>query len=323
VRNSLVVFFFFCVVFAHLPSRAQRLPGASAPADTGLRRYELGFNTDDIRTFCVGEKNCYLPAFSVGAGATLNWNQRFAFDANLNVTTGTGNGATNIAGGRTVEVLAGLRGEIRARHYGYFLKAQPGLLYWDNVITNVVRSTPSTFSFVYSGRTRFVSDVGGGMEYSPTPRIHLRGEFADLVMRYSSTNWLNNLQPSAGVYVSLGRPIDWNPPVYNAAAVHPFFDAANIVLLTVSVLGMSADAITTQRGLARGRGEADPIARPLVKYGWSGQISLEGLETGAEIAGMYGLHRTGHHWVERTVPVCLAVAHAVAAYQNARTGYGR
>jgi hypothetical protein len=73
----------------------------------------------------------------------------------------------------------------------------------------------------------------------------------------------------------------------------------------------------------RGRGEGDPIARPLVKYGWSGQISVEGPATGAEIAGLYGLYRTGHHGVERAVPLGLAIAHAVFAYQNAKTGYGR
>lgn len=328
MRNLSVLLFLFCAVSLLRPLRAQRQPYTPAPAlpATGsyadLPRFELGFSTADIRTFCVGQEYCYLPAFSLGAGATLNWNQRLAFDTNLYVTTGSGNGESNIAGGRTEEFLAGVRGEIRARHYGYCLKAQPGFLRWNKVITNVVYSAPDTFTDVYGGRTRFVTDVGGGVEYSPTPRIHLRGEFADLVMGYSSSRWLNNLQPEAGVYVGLGKPLEWEPAVYYPEAAHPFFDATNIVLLTASELGMTADAITTQRGLARGRGEADPIARPLVKFGWGGQISLEGLETAAEIAGMYGLHRTGHHWVERAVPVCLAITHAIFAYQNAKTGYG-
>lgn len=325
----------------HLPLRAQGLPDAPAPADstiagppaaaragaglpdTGIRRYELGFNTADIRTFCVGEKGCYLPAFSLGADATMNWSPHFAFDTTVNVTTGAGKGGTNIAGGRTVEVLAGVRGEIRARHYGYYLKMQPGFVYWSSVIHVTAHPAPNTFFFEYDGRTRFVTDVGGGMEYSLTPRVHLRGELTDLLMRYTNTNWLNDFQPSAGVYVGLGKPIEWNPPVYDAAAVHPFFDTMNIVLLTASTLGMTADAITTQRGIAQGRGEADPIARPLVKYGWSGQISLEALETGAEIAGMYGLHRIGHHWVERSVPIALAITHAIFAYTNASTTRSR
>jgi hypothetical protein len=315
VRSFFVLLFLSCAVPAWLPLRAQQRP------EPGLQRFEAGFNTADIRTFCVGKPECYLPAFGLGAGATVNWNQRLAFDSHVNVTTGSGDGATNQAGGRTVEILAGARGEIRARHYGFYLEAEPGLIHWDHVITNVVYPTPTTFSFLYGGRTRFVSSVGGGVEYSPASRIHLRVEFADLIMRYSSVGWLNDLQPTAGVYYGLGRSLNWKPSVYNAASVHPFFDATNIVLLTGSALGMSADAITTQRGTARGRVEADPIARPLVKYGWSGQIALEGLETGAEIAGMYGLHRTGHHWLERAIPVCLAITHAIFAYQNVKAGY--
>jgi len=319
VRNFFAFFFLSCITLAvPLPLRAQPAPEApvpAAPGDTGLRQFELGFNAADIRTFCVGQKDCYLPAFSVGAAATFNSSPHLAFDTGLNVTTGSGNGATNLAGGRTVEFLAGVRGEIRARRYGYYLKAQPGLLYWNRVITETVYSTPTSFSFLYGGRTRFVTDMGGGMEVSLTPRVHLRGEFTDLLMRFSSSNWSNNLEPAAGVYVGLGKSIGWNPPAYNSAA-HPFFDATNIVLLTVSVLGMTADGITTQRGIAQGRGEADPIARPLVKYGWSGQISIEALETGVEIAGMYGLHRTGHHWIERAVPLGIALTHAVFAYEN-------
>jgi hypothetical protein len=316
---------------ARLPLRAQGLPDApdlaapapAAPAGAGLRHYELGFNTADIRTFCVGQKGCFLPAFSVGAAATINWSPHLAFDTSLNVTTGAGSGDTELAGGRTVEVLAGVRGEIRARRYGYYLKAQSGLIYWNSVITQTVYSTPTNFSFLYGGRTRFVTNVGGGMEFLLTPRVHLRGEFTDLLMRYSNSSWLNNLQPAAGVYVGLGKSIDWNPPVYDSRAAHPFFDHPNILLLTVSVLAMSADGITTQRGIASGRGEADPIARPLVKYGWSGQISIEALETGAEIAGMYGLHRAGHHWIERAVPLGIALTHAVLAYSNASTARGR
>jgi hypothetical protein len=325
--RSLFVLFSFSLIFASLPLRAQHSPDAPAPAgslpaaatDTGLRRYELGFNTADIRTFCVGEKYCNLPAFSVGAGASINWNPHLALDTGVNVTTGSGAASTNFAGGRTVEVLAGVRGEIRARRYGYYVKVQPGFVYWSSVIQGASQSAFDTITFRYGGRTRFVTDMGGGIEYSLTPRVRVRGEFTDLLMRYSKANWRNDFQPSAGIYVGLGRSIVWSPPAYNAAAVHPFFDRANIVLLTASVLGMTADAITTQRGLAQGRGEANPIARPLVKYGWSGQISLEALETAADIAGMYGLHRAGHHWIERAVPVSLALAHAIFAYENAST----
>jgi hypothetical protein len=326
VRNFFALSFLSCLALvARRPLPAQPPPPApvpAAPEDTSLRRFELGLNTADVRTFCVGQKDCYLPAFSVGAAAAFNASPHFAFDTSLNLTARAGPGSSDLAGGRALEFLAGVRGGIRARRYGYYLKAQPGLLYWSHVITQTVYSTPTTFSFLFGGRTRFVTDVGGGMEVSLTPRIRLRGEFTDLLMRYSKTSWLNDLQPAAGVCVGLGKSIDWKPPVYNPAAAHPFFDKPNILLLTVSVLGMTADGITTQRGIARGRGEGDPLARPLVKYGWSGQISIEALEIGVEVAGMYGLHRTGHHRIERAVPLGIALTHAILAYENDSTARG-
>jgi hypothetical protein len=300
-------------------SRAQSAASTvQEPTDTGIRRFEIGGTVADIRTGCIGLPYCYLPSFSVGAGAALNLNRRFAVDTNINVTTGAGNGSTNIDGGRAVEFLSGIRGELRARHYGYFVKAQPGFLHWNDVITQVIFPTPTTFAFLYGGRTRFVSDLGGGLEYSPFARIHMRVEIADLIVRYSNSSWSNDFQPTAGVYVGLGKPIEWTPPKYNPKSAHAFFDPGNLVLMTASVLAMTADGITTQRFLARGLMEGDPIAKPLVKYGWSGQITLEGLEAGGEVLGMYGLHRIGHHWIERAIPVAAAIGHGVISYTNTK-----
>jgi hypothetical protein len=86
-----------------------------------------------------------------------------------------------------------------------------------------------------------------------------------------------------------------------------------------SALAISADAITTQRFIARGGREGDLIGRPLVKYGWSGQIAASSLELGAETLAMYGLHRMGRHWIERLLPVGVAIPHAVFAYNNTQS----
>jgi hypothetical protein len=292
-------------------------PLAARQVDNNLRRFEVGVSVSDIRTGCIGQPYCHIPSFGLGLGGAMNLNRYFALDANVNVTPGAG-GSTNISGGRATELLLGVRAEVRARHYGYFLKAQPGVLNWNDVITQVVAPNPPAFTFIYGGINRFVSDVGAGFEYSPTARIHVRGEVTDLVMRYTSFDWTNNLQPSAGVYVGLGKAIAWTPPVYDARKSHRFFDRQNVVLITGSALAATADGITTQRNIARGVVEADPFARPLVKYGWSGQISIEALEAGGEIVGMYGLHRIGQHWIERLLPACVATTHGILAYQNDR-----
>jgi hypothetical protein len=292
-------------------------------SDTGLRRFEIGIQTADVRTGCIGSaQSCPLPSFALGAGGAMNLNQHFSLDANFLITPQSASYITNTFGGHASELLLGARAEVRARHYGFFLKAQPGYFSWSHLITGVAYSTPSNFVFSYGKRTYFASNVGAGLEYSPSARIHLRGEVTDLILHEGRSSWTNNLQPSAGIYYGLGKQIQWKPPVYEAKRAHPFGGTPNLVLLTGSTLAITADAITTQRDLARGDREGDPFARPLVKYGWSGEISAMGLEIGAEILGMYGLHRIGQHRVERLIPVSLAIAHGIFAYNNANVSSG-
>ncbi len=293
-------------------------PANSAhPSDTGLRRFEIGIQTADLRTGCIGSaQSCPLPSFALGASGAMNLNQHFSLDANFLMTPQSASYITNTFGGHASELLLGARAEMRARHYGFFLKAQPGYFNWSHLITGVTYPTPANFVFSYGRRTYFAGNVGAGLEYSPSARIHLRGEVTDLIVHEGGSRWTNNLQPSAGIYYGLGKQIQWKPPVYEAKRAHRFDDTPNLVLITGSVLAMTADAITTQRDLARGDREGDPFARPLVKYGWSGEISAMTLEIGAETLGMYGLHRIGRHRVERLIPVSLAVIHAIFAYNN-------
>lgn len=304
-----------------VPLRGQGQDMPPAPLqrpDTSIRRFEVGEAVTGVRAGC-NSTGC--GSLSYGFGATINLNRHFALDTEVNLTPASTT-STNAYGGRLSEYLFGARAEIRGRRYGYFLKAQPGVLNWNHVITGVdLPIQLGTIPFTFGEVDRFVSDVGGGFEYSPTARIHVRTEVGDLVMRYGPGSWINNLQSTAGVYVGLGKPIAWTPPVYDAGKSHRFFGRENEVLITASLLGMTADAITTQRFISRGQIEGDPLARPLVKYGWSGQISLEALEAGAEILGMYGLHRIGKHWLERLVPMSISTAHAIFAYGNDRISY--
>ena len=293
-------------------------PANSAhPSDTGLRRFEVGLQTADVRTGCIGSaQSCPLPSFALGTSGAMNLNQHFSLDANFLITPQSASYITNSFGGRASELLVGARTEVRARRYGFFLKVQPGYFSWSHLIKEVTYPTPSHFVFSYGRRTYFATDAGAGLEYSPSAHIHVRGEVTDLIVHEGGSSWTNNLQPSAGIYYGLGKQIQWKPPVYEAKRAHRFDDTPNLVLITGSVLAITADAITTQRDLARGDREGDPFARPLVKYGWSGEISAMALEIGAETLGMYGLHRIGQHRVERLIPVSLAVIHAIFAYNN-------
>jgi hypothetical protein len=88
---------------------------------------------------------------------------------------------------------------------------------------------------------------------------------------------------------------------------HKFLDKHNVALFAVSTLAIAGDAITTQRVIYPGGcgnrfvgcRETDPLARPLVSTGWSGQLAASAIGYGAAMGTAYLFHRTGHHRMER------------------------
>jgi hypothetical protein len=224
--------------------------------DASIRRLDIGWGVSDIRTQCIGQKDC--SSFGLGLGAAMNLNRYFALDANVNVTPGFSNAATNVEGGRASEFLLGARAEMRARNYGFFLKAQPWALIWNHVITQAFFPTSSTITFAYGHRTQFITNVGAGFEYSPSARIHVRVEVSDLVTPHLNSSWPNNLQPSAGVYVGLGKAIMWKPPTYDPKNAHPFLGTSNVLLIYGNALSQaltqsprSASSVTAFRRAIR------------------------------------------------------------------------
>jgi hypothetical protein len=322
---------------------------AGGPADSGLRRFEIGGQATDMGVGnCFGAAvHCGTPHYGLGAGATLNLSQHLAIDSTYNLLPTydkfrTGFPPENPEGGRASEFLIGLRAEVRAKRYGLFVDAKPGFVSWSSVLTGFTYTPmgtgPNNYYVVtnYGRLTSFATEIGGGAEYSPSPRVHLRFDAGDLLVRFNDNlrfnyptfssacgarciKWADNLQTTAGVYFSVGKPIAWTPPASDAEPSHRFLDRTNLALIGVSLLGQSADAITTQRFISHGLPEQDPLARPLVKYGWSGQIGLAALLNGGEISAMYWLHRKHQHRIERILPLPIAAASGVMAYRNDRT----
>ena len=96
-----------------------------------------------------------------------------------------------------------------------------------------------------------------------------------------------------------------NPP-------HHFFDAKNVCLQSMSILGMAADVASTHRALeVPGTRELNPLTR---SQGDLIALKLVGLGAGLGIA--YMMHRSGHHKVERAIPLVLGVPSALAAAHN-------
>jgi len=79
----------------------------------------------------------------------------------------------------------------------------------------------------------------------------------------------------------------------------PFWTLEN--KLNVSILAglITADAITTQRGLNQGFREVNPIMRPFVTRGAAGEAAGSALGFGAGVGVVYLLHRSHHFKAER------------------------
>jgi hypothetical protein len=95
---------------------------------------------------------------------------------------------------------------------------------------------------------------------------------------------------------------------------HPFWTLENKVNVSILAGLITADAITTQRGLDQGLREANPIMRPFVTRGAAGEAAGSALGFGAGVGVVYLLHRTHHYKAERlTMRMIVAGESAVVA----------
>ena len=106
----------------------------------------------------------------------------------------------------------------------------------------------------------------------------------------------------------------------HTAPPHRFFDKTNLWLHAGAIVAETADLVTTHRAIEAGAVEANPLARPLVRRGLGGQVvSAYGLGEGALLLTSYIFHRTGHHRLERFVPVTAIAVEGLATASNVRT----
>lgn len=100
--------------------------------------------------------------------------------------------------------------------------------------------------------------------------------------------------------------------VVSPAPVHRFFDAKNIALQTLNILAMAADVASTRHALQiPGTSEMNPLAKSQ-----GGLLALKIAGVGAGLGIAYMTHRSGHHKLERVIPVVCATPSALAAVHN-------
>jgi hypothetical protein len=85
----------------------------------------------------------------------------------------------------------------------------------------------------------------------------------------------------------------------DAPSQHHFWTVENKVSVSLLAGLITADAITTQRGLNEGLREVNPVMRPFVTRGAGGEAVGSALGFGAGVGVVYLLHRSHHYKAER------------------------
>ncbi len=90
-------------------------------------------------------------------------------------------------GGRMLQVQAGIKVGRRFEKFGLFGKARPGAISFSKTIRYDFDPFPVNPSLHIERRTHFSLDLGGVLEFYPSPRIVVRFDGGDTMIRYGDT----------------------------------------------------------------------------------------------------------------------------------------
>jgi hypothetical protein len=143
---------------------------AAVDAQDNYTRFELGAQYSTLRetNFALEGKN-----FS-GVGGRFDWNftRRLAFESSVDFFPENGVPLPLVQGGQTVQAVFGLRAKaVQTRHFAIFGSVRPGLLHFSGVET---LANGTAGPYLDRPVTYFVLNLGGGIEYYPSPRWVLR-----------------------------------------------------------------------------------------------------------------------------------------------------
>ena len=149
-------------LFRALPSCAQE----------NYARLEFGAEYSTIR-----ETNSSLQAVNYsGFGGRFDWNlnRRLAFESQVDFFPEHGAPLLLVQGGQTLQAVFGIRAKvIQTSKISVFGLVRPGLLHFTGV---EVLSGQSNRTYMVKPASYFVLNLGGGIEYYPSPRWVLRAD---------------------------------------------------------------------------------------------------------------------------------------------------
>jgi hypothetical protein len=156
------------LVFGLMFSSLLLLPAVHA--QDNYARFELGAQYSTLRetNFALEGKN-----FS-GVGGRFDWNftRRLAFESSVDFFPENGVPLPLVQGGQTLQAVFGLRAKVvQTRHFAIFGLVRPGLLHFSGV---EALANGTSAPYIDRPETYFVLNLGGGIEYYPSPRWVLR-----------------------------------------------------------------------------------------------------------------------------------------------------
>ena len=123
----------------------------------------------------------------VGARFTFNFNRSLAFETAGYFFPKQCNPCRN--GGNMSQVLAGAKVGKRFEKWGIFAKARPGVVSFSRGEFNAVRITPGgpfPVEIETNRITSFATDLGGVLEFYPSPKIVTRFDVSDTIIHFRS-----------------------------------------------------------------------------------------------------------------------------------------
>jgi hypothetical protein len=148
---------------------------------------------------------------------------------------------------------------------------------------------------------------------------------ADEAPRVTAANTSGrNLSPGQPMITTTPEPASAQPILIAPVAIatkkseqpHRFFDRTNSLGFAAMAGSLTADALSTQRGLALPRfHEMNPLARPFVQTRTGAAFYTAGSFAFLS-GGMYLAHKTNHHKLEKITPFVISGWEAFLAARN-------
>ena len=146
----------------------------AARAQEEYSRFEVGGQFSLIRL--LDSSSSAQSHLGFGGRLDINLTRRLAFESQLDFFPPSASPFLQSRGGRALQALFGIRGKVlQSRHFAVYGLLRPGLIHFEKV---AIFSSTLPLTFTTRPATYFLLNLGGGIEFYPSPRLIARFEIS-------------------------------------------------------------------------------------------------------------------------------------------------